>query len=114
MNPGRELDALVAEKVFGHVVSRNLKGGWSLGEPDYYDSYGELILWNPLPPYSEDISSAWQVIEKLKEEFKRVDLTYNSNKWLLTVQGKFGFMSDGQETASHAICIAALRIAEEK
>ena len=70
MKPGRELDVLIAEKIFGHEVTlktwnEGKCGEWSIGKPDYYDSYGESILHNPLPNYSEDIQAAWQIVDYL-------------------------------------------------
>ncbi len=59
MEPGRELDALVAEKVFGKTVS------WG-GDPG-----GTIIPWlgdlegiqGECPAYSTDIASAWEVVD---------------------------------------------------
>lgn len=127
MSPGRELDALIAEKVMSQVVHRNLKGGWSIGEPDYYDSAGELILYNSLPPYSTDIAAAWGVVEKLHEmrPGSHFQLLRTRNWSLgpgLKHEAYFGFymgMGDHKEwgkavadTAPHAICLAALKAAD--
>lgn len=71
MNPGRELDAIIAEKIFKDVVFRNEGEGWSIGEPDYYDSYGELILWNPLQAYSTDITETFKIVEKICNDFDK-------------------------------------------
>src|SRR5688572_11412393 len=73
MKPGRELDALVAEKVMG------------LAWDTFTDDYGEqlYVLWDrkkvggppagdlwPLPRYSEDIAAAWEVVERVVENFE--------------------------------------------
>ena len=123
MRPGRELDALVAEKVLSLEVVKNKKGGWSLGPPDYYDSYGEMILFNPLPSYSEDIAAAWEVLEKIRDTFDplgrewRPNIHYSGKEhgW----RAEFELSDDGPgddttyyfgeaKTAPHAICLAAL------
>ena len=48
MPAGRELDALVAEKVMG----------W-----DHYPSKHEIV-----PAYSTDIAAAWEVVEKMRSD----------------------------------------------
>lgn len=56
MDAGRELDALVAEKVMGLT---NLH--WMSGQLHY----GAEHEMNLLPDYSTDISAAWEVVEKM-------------------------------------------------
>lgn len=65
---GRELDAKVAEKVFGYVawtVPRH--SGAHAGDVVWLMQPREAILAPPpdLPRYSTDISAAWQVVEYL-------------------------------------------------
>ena len=65
MPAGREMDALVAEKVFGCRVSHNLRGiprCWCGNGPErpHNDTQAER-----LPFYSQDISGAWKVMEKM-------------------------------------------------
>lgn len=118
MNPGRELDAIVAEKIFKIEVCRNEKGGWSEGPADYYDSYGEMILSNPLKEYSTEIAAAWEVVDQLK--------TINPEFWFSIsrnppMQGDGWYVENGPdretiaegETAPHAICLAALAALEK-
>ena len=94
MKPGRELDALVAEKVMGH---------------------GSQFNFSP----STNIADAWLVVEKLKEHDK--DVICISVGWLMGAD-KFpdiyravvawrehrSIQADA-ETAPHAICLAALK-----
>jgi hypothetical protein len=64
MKPGRELDALVAEKVMGlpnvrkymsrYVHDNHPEKAWVTGIVD-------------IPEYSTDISAAWEVVEKMHE-----------------------------------------------
>jgi hypothetical protein len=116
----RERDALVAERVMGLEVVRNPKGGWSIGPADCYDSAGEMILFNPLLAYSEDISATWQVVEKLVSDGWRVDTVSSevggTDVVLSCIPGARGhYCSDSLEgrvtTAPEAICLAALRAA---
>jgi len=59
MDAGRELDALVAEKVMGGVPT-NAIGDWmvAVGAPPYYRFGGSV---RGLPDYSTDIAAAWQI-----------------------------------------------------
>lgn len=96
LKPGRELDALVAEKVFGVDVG-----------DIYYDSTMQEITNFSIPHYSTDISAAWEVVEK----FGRFDLILNgSGAWCAEFYGSWD-RSFG-DSAPHAICLAALKAAQ--
>lgn len=104
MNPSRELDKLVAEKVFGYeVVQHN-----QVGRPDWhYKLDGALVL---LPQYSKHIASAWLVVEKLRSTSLAMGLavgTNYDNKWFVADYG--GAKLSAGDTAPHAICLAALK-----
>lgn len=58
MNAGRELDALIADKVMGLRV-RHRPGM----EPCIMPANG--APWETIPHYSTDIRAAWEVVEKL-------------------------------------------------
>jgi hypothetical protein len=116
MEPGIELDKLIAEKVMGLEVVKTIYNKkqrfyYTIGEPDYYDDGGEMKLFNYLPGYSEDIAAAWEVIHKLPFV---VELTTNNpygpttpeTEWLVTFNAEFEAHGS---TAPHAICLAALR-----
>jgi hypothetical protein len=130
MNPGRELDALVAEKVMGW--------GWRRGTSS---SSGEIVKWLKHPNsfgfkqlkvahgdepfasnwtydisrYSTRIKDAWQVVKRLRTHHKvdlhKVDLRDRVIKWEVVVircslpEQKFTVVAS---TAPHAICLAAL------
>lgn len=93
MNPGRELDAFIATKVMGLDLSSK---------------------FSIFPRYSESISAAWEVVEKLR--FKQIKLIE-----LQDISGdepdneahfycRFGAMGKATaSTAPHAICLAALK-----
>jgi hypothetical protein len=99
MKPGKELDALVAEKVMG----KNHK------ESNFSNLFPDVPL--EYPPYSTDIAAAWEVVEKLKTVLKgEFCISYAANGW--TVFRDWHTDSEGLAYANelpHAICLAALR-----
>lgn len=115
LKPGRELDALVAEKVFGRKVE------WVYDEEEcrkepmvFMDRTGDFEV---LSHYSTSIACAWEVVETLisTDDWAEFSLDYESNlKWTVapgsfyhdTAKAVFG------ETAPHAICLAALKVVE--
>jgi hypothetical protein len=129
MKPGRELDALIAEKVMGW--SRNLDDKY--GERPWKRPDGTQVVTDflsapcdmKMPKYSTDIAAAWQVAEKLKlcvwptnkgrwfvfqEDF---DEDYGDEYWFggdsidETVKTtRNGAVAD---TAALAICLSALK-----
>lgn len=136
-SPGRELDALIAEKVMGYT--KKLVPAYSLpnidipearfprqdswlyinagGYPDYFEGHvndmfsdasrGIRQTLTSVPPYSTDISAAWEVVEKLSEQgiFLRLSSISGAGKWRCYMLG----MTPYVDTAPHAICLAALR-----
>lgn len=135
LKAGRELDALVAEKVMGWVHYGNwwhdpkqkddsglVKNGMKMMcrkddiKPTHNDD-GDNIGWHP----SSDISDAWEVVEK----FKNVDGFIvsvdwcphheESPRWFCEIvemkNGKWTdkFWRDWADTAPLAICLAALK-----
>lgn len=94
---GRELDALVAERVFGLRVE-------ILPAPEHGHQHGKNVPMEPqscdpppgmlgawaamywvIPRYSTDISAAWEVLERMRER----------GEWVLNV------MADGYEIDNH-------------
>lgn len=115
MEPGRALDALIAEHIFGCEVHRNPKGGWSIGEPDWYDDAGAMYLGNPLPCYSTDIAAAWALVEQVRGEW---DLKSRASGWRACLAVPVGpsankYVEADGETAPHAICLAAMGAMDE-
>lgn len=104
LEAGRELDALVAERVFGAVVD----GERSSIDPDSAD------CWRETPHFSTDISAAWEVVEMVYAKWNgRVRATILRDdggcycKFVaLTGHGIVG--SAHADTAPLAICLAAL------
>jgi hypothetical protein len=124
MKAGRELDALVAEKVMGWRPTHGMLHG---KEQDLFvDSNGnthgiECGCIEDFHP-STNISDAWKVVEKLKhcaEGFAVIKLNPDRNKarYQAGIQyddGEGGpmFMYDASataDTAAMAICLAALK-----
>jgi hypothetical protein len=70
MPAGREMDALVAEKVMGWkdvIMGRDDYGGEPVPReynprPEYQDEY---VIFKHVLNYSTDIAAAWQVVEKV-------------------------------------------------
>lgn len=134
MSPGRELDALIAEKVMGlNVIEEWVFETRSAACPD--GNYGCLVMHYeqvPIKPksYSTAISAAWEVVEKLSSgdlsgygnrpielclknytkhpvwcEFWLTDDNAGDDESVWIAQG---------ETAPHAICLAALKAVGEE
>lgn len=113
--PGRELDALVAEKVMGWRVDFDSRRHWTeladisldrlvFTEPNGI-FHGEQSI-NDIPPYSTDVGTAWQVVERMKERGGCNVLTYPSGVVQCWINGEHHAVAN---TAPHAICLAALR-----
>lgn len=102
MIAGRELDALIAEKVMGwklFVDNKREVCAWDTGT-----SPGGFIDERNFKP-SRDIAAAWQVVEKLDNRFI-LDRTLGQYRVRFTAQDSFEVTA---ESAPHAICLAALK-----
>lgn len=110
MKPGRELDALVAEKVMSlKIIYRGGEFYYSNPPWNYKGPYNidhERII----PQYSNVIECAYEIVEKINpDKFK-----------LVRLQGLFGpywfahfvheTATDAALTPAHAICLAALKV----
>ena len=131
MQAGRELDALVAEKVMGievqwrpwhdrhgnegrepYMANASRQGRLARGQP--------LYSGGAINPYSTDISAAWEVVEKLRKSY-RVRIHEFGSGWQASLEIKDGRLrypieishegdeSANSDTAPHAICLAALK-----
>ena len=111
MEPGIELDILIAEKVFG----------WSRSIIDeHLRMVGYLIsdtMENDLPRFSPslNISDAWKIVEKLfngysiEKDGKLYFVKYHYGGY----DNDYDILSKA-ETAPHAICLAAIEILKEQ
>jgi hypothetical protein len=114
MNAGRELDALIAEKVMG-VDPREIypldyqRVGPDGDEVPFLDR--EEVLDEVLH-YSTDIAAAWEVVEKLHLS---VGAVQHNGKWEWLVCPDTNWADERCEfasTAPLAICLVARNIAE--
>lgn len=111
MLAGRELDALVAEKVMGLRVKYRTPGF------PYFEDYIDTA--HDVPRYSTDIAAAWAVVEKI-HLLNGLDLTYGQPReggvpaWRI----KRDHCGDEEEdiaiadTVPLVICRAALKVSE--
>lgn len=130
MKPGRELDALVAEKVMGfrHYISSEWKGlvrtEGQISQIEMHAKFDEPI--SPLkfvPPYSTAIEAAWEVIQeciRVRKEFKLEWRREPDEGWECSLElfdkiydGPYNFTATS-ESAPHAICLAALKLVESQ
>lgn len=102
MNAGRELDALIGEKIIGF-------SGMGLTDPSNY-KYPDDV-WPHIPEFSTDIAAAMTVLDRLGEinsVFGDVDIerdqTAKGVRWKVVIDGIESFA----DTLPHAICLAAL------
>lgn len=103
MKSGRELDALVAEKVMGFEIA-NYTGERHKGVPVIrVNDLSKAVL--AAKPYSTDISAAFEVVEKMNH----VVLTGGSGEWEAQMWSDNEEFSARSNTAPHAICLAALK-----
>lgn len=111
MKAGKELDALIAEKVMGWKPE--YPGGWPHPPKDApyrkrcLDKEGCTVIL----PFSTDIAAAWEVVEKIKANHAlTIHAESLSGGWLIHIDRDIKI---GGATAPHAICLAALKAAGE-
>jgi hypothetical protein len=112
LQPGRQLDALVAEKVFNLALKQMDD---ALGYPHPGTHYWwEQKNGKPIPRYSEDIAAAWLLAEKLLSGHEMELAQLKDGRYFVQFIGGEG--PDGShymykaygESAPHAIALAAL------
>lgn len=109
---GRELDALIAEKVFG-ITTRWRDGSNYGGDPTRYLEYGKQTLGvgTQVPNYSTDILAAWEIVEAMKSNGFQFAI-YNIPSGVFTVRFEKDlklYSMDSETSIPYAICLAALR-----
>ncbi len=116
MTAGRELDALIAEKVMGW----RFVGGFTT-EPEMNsdrwatDPNGCEKYYSDVPHYSTDIAAAMEVVSVVasKTETKEFRLALLNGEW----RAEFGMWDHSfvrAQTAALAICHAALQVLEHE
>lgn len=135
MEAGRELDALVTEKVMGWQWFKMDTQGLAVGidhpwantrslRPDKSNGVWTLVASLDLPMhfdnrciphYSTNIAAAWLVVENLNKREWRVEIAHTVNSGVDVVIAKWeeghfgGEFAEWAETAPLAICRAALK-----
>lgn len=130
MKSGRELDALVAERVMGWTWwdARVVSEYGLVTQPKTTTGYNTKVLMPPkaresstaflyenfangyYPAYSTDIVAAWQIVNRFKEQSMILNYGEDTQKW------ECSFIVNGNRywgvssIVPIAICIAALRI----
>lgn len=104
---GRELDAIIAEKVMGWTLADGTR--WETRRELGYD----ILIGNWAP--STSIADAWQVVEKLNRSKYEILVGTFRGRWnvQITDNGNMVVTQEG-ETAPLAISLAALKTLEVK
>lgn len=116
MLAGRELDALVAEKVMGEAQPIYVHPNLHLEYPEKSTAgnwycynifeHGDICEWHP-KPFSTNISDAWEVVEKLRLYV----MPFGSKDWCVSKKRNSRGVFENivvDDTAPPAICRAAL------
>lgn len=115
---GRELDALVAEKVLGWLQVRKQMIANAMGQPVMEDFVGlpTASAASPLlvPRYSTMIQEAWKVADALRERSQFVAVLsglgpQGVQPWIFKINRDGGFIEERADTAALAICLGALK-----
>jgi hypothetical protein len=118
---GRELDALVAERVFGapyYWSDAGSEGGTPLTGnivPGFAE-WQTVASGREIPPFSTDIAAAWDVLEAMRAGGWGGELEYSPDGAGFRIMfWRSGKTRDAclQETAPLAICRAALKAVSE-
>lgn len=123
MNPGRELDVLIAEKVMGW--DKDFICLCSEEHQKQYTRKGSDICGNceeqKVLCYSTDIRSAWTAVEKMQYGFGTVEILCQKNAsgneyWTATYLELTEKKAKGisRESPAHAICLLALKVMSAK
>lgn len=114
MDVGRELDVLVAEKVFRYTLDYEFADMYFDGAPCVKELRDQYDEWGVLPKYFTEMGDAWLVVEALRGR----GLHLQMNDTLSGYRARFFTADDGAyyqfgETAPEAICRAALAAMEK-
>ncbi len=125
MQPGRELDALVAEKVFGLPVvwtSSPPYGGFEMKTLAQLGQYGRLPYlkgsangvaydWAKVPQYSTDPGDALNVLEHTKLLDDQWVLYQDGGRWCISpYEREDHYIANfSTNTFAHVVCLAALK-----
>jgi hypothetical protein len=117
---GRELDALVAEKVMGWGQVRKQSIANALGQHVMDDFVGlptpAATIPQLVPRYSMMIQEAWKVADELRGRSQFVAVIsglgpQGVQPWICKINRDGGFIEERADSAALAICLAALKSA---
>lgn len=120
MKAGRELDAIIAEKVMGGIGPKDPLWNGDVGvkrtvtrvtRVDPISGIVEVGESWEYPEYSTDIAAAWQVVDKMRAQgigFGICD-SITGDLWCAIFYADYG-CEGVAGTAPHAICLAALQV----
>jgi hypothetical protein len=109
----RELDAEIAEKVFGYTLDYEFAD--TLGAPCVTELRDQYDEWGMLPHYSTEIDDAWYVVDKMRREGWRVSVSEVSDAlWncRFCPEDTAAYVFALADTPPLAICLAALKVGE--
>ena len=120
MKAGRELDALIAEKVMGFkLVAEEVEIGKPMHEL-FRAPNGRGYYHYQLPRYSTNIADAWEVVEKLVStpgpngDHHSVRVDYSGDAVVVIDENEDWQVSAIAETAPLAICLTALKAVSQE
>lgn len=105
-----EINAEIAFKVMGWTMGKRSDGVAVFWPPD--TSRGEWKYGISIPKYSTDISYAFEVVEKMRDEPESWECLMVSQilKWNVTFETSIHMYQSGwEESLPRAICLAALK-----
>lgn len=115
---GRELDALVAEKVMGwiDIQKQSIANAFGQRVMDDYVGQPSIGATQPVlvPRYSTMIQEAWKVADKLRGEVQFLAVIsgkgpQGAQPWICKINREGSFLEERADTAPLAICLAALK-----
>ena len=120
MVAGRELDTTVALEIMGweithraHRVRTGADYSYGVREICGMTSKADCLRWisQVCPRYSEDISAAWEVVEKMHSRGFSMMAEWDAEDrmWFVGFSNKESYKAGEASTAPHAICLAALK-----
>lgn len=115
MRASRELDLIIAEKLFG--LSVQYIGGGESTPVTAAQVLANFQHIDSIPCFSTDISAAWPIIDKFRRDgpYKLVIQAYAKDKfWTIKAYHPDGYSKScttSAETMPLAICLAALKAA---
>lgn len=118
MEAGKELDTLIAEKIMelrefcSYAGKHKATLGWGKNGADFFR--GEIFA---LPKFSSDLSSAFNIVEKIGKRFVLIAEDRNSNercyKAYFMKNGEEGYPVSYSDSPAHVICLAALKVLQD-